>query len=117
MHAAVLELVQAADVVEMAVGGHRDHGTAFDQGVDRRTERSDAVREVDHEVGVAPRHVPDVRDQQLVDVRLPQACDAASRIVGVEPRMRHGQVHHERSAKKTAPAVGRRQCSLAIDAL
>ncbi len=117
MHAPVGELVQTPDMIEVAVGGHRDHRPPFGQRVHRWAERADPVRRVDDQVGLTAGHVPDVRDEQLIDVRFPQADDPVAGVLGLEPRMRDGQLRHDLSRKKRELAGGRRQCSLAIEAL
>jgi hypothetical protein len=119
MHAAVVELVQAADVIEVPVRRDRDHRRAHRDGVHHREQRPHAVREVHDQIGVATRQMPHVGLQQVVDVGFPEAGDAVPGVLRREPGVRDRQavVAHARSAIATTPAGGRRQCSEVMAAL
>ena len=59
----VLELVQAADVVDVRVRGHGDDVAAPPAGqpLEHGPERRDPIAGVDEQVALAPAHVPAVR--------------------------------------------------------
>jgi hypothetical protein len=70
----VVELVVAADVVVVTVGGHGGD-RLVDQVGQLVAERHHAHAGVDHQVAVASAYVPDVAAHQRDDVRLPQQRD------------------------------------------
>ena len=108
----ILELVEAANVIEVPMRGDRDDGTAVAERVDRREKRPDPVREVDDEVALRSPYVPDVGLEERIHVRLDQTRHSVAGVLGPEPRVddRHFR-DHARYRKNTAEAGGRRQCS------
>ncbi len=73
----LVELVQAADVVGVAVGRHSEERVA-DLVLDEVSERRETERGVDDEITVTSLHVPHVAPQQRVDVRLGDQRDAVT---------------------------------------
>lgn len=73
----------------MTVRGDGDHGAPLGELVDHRSQSTDAVGGIDHEVGLASSNMPDVRLEHRGDVALDEERDALARVA--RPR-------HQRSA-------------------
>ncbi len=69
MHGAVLELVVAADVVEMGVAGNRQQWPLGNQR-HLAAEADMAKSAVEQQIAIAAAHVPDVAAEERLDPRL-----------------------------------------------
>jgi hypothetical protein len=89
---ALLELVEAADVVVVAVS--RDSGKPlFEQMARGLLQAGDAEAGVHHHVPVAPAHMPDVAADEGVDVGFPDEGDVVVDPREVEPSLADPESH------------------------
>jgi hypothetical protein len=108
-----IELVQAADVVEVVVGGDRDHPPACEQVNGVGEEADDAETGVNEQIRVAPPHVPAVAAKKGIDVRLGDVGDSSADIAALEPTARRsngkaalGVRHHSIIPNSQRPQLG-----------
>ena len=92
VYGTVLELVEAADVVDMGVGRDRDD-VAGEQLWKRLSQAGETQAAVDDEVPVAPAEVPDVAAQQRRDEGLVDPRQAIVDADGPEPRRGDAPLH------------------------
>ena len=106
----MLELVQAAGVVAVPVGGHRERRVPEEIG-GGAGQRRDPETRIDDEVPLAPPDVPDVAPEDPVDVRFPQdgdrVVDAAASEPGGSDRKLHALIVGEPPAGAGYPVVTR----------
>ena len=89
-----VELVHAADMIGVHVGGDRQQ-VVPEFPLDEVSHRTQPERRVDDHVEVATLHVPHVAPQQGVDVRLRDQGDRIVDPLDDEPRIGDGKVEHE----------------------
>ena len=82
----MLELVQAADMVEMGMRRERDHAMA-EQVLDGGLQLRNAHAGVDQQVGFRAPDVPDVAAAQGIDMRLPDQGDVVVDPLALEPAL------------------------------
>ena len=88
VHDDLVELVQPAGVVEVPMRGDRDR-RSFEQLGELLAQRPDPETGVDHDVAVAAANEEQVRLQERVDVRLPDAEDSVVDRLVLEPSLGH----------------------------
>ena len=88
VHDDLLELVQPAGVVEVPVRRDRDR-RSFEQVRELLAQGSDPETGVDHDVPVSAADEEQVRLEERVDVRLPDAQDAVVDRLVLEPSLGH----------------------------
>jgi len=92
MHEASVELMMAADVIDMGVGGDGG-GWAVQDVAGELAKAGDAHAGVDNEIAVAPAHMPDVAAKQGGNVRLPDVRYAIRERAALEPLLSHPERH------------------------
>jgi hypothetical protein len=98
----LLELVHAADVIAVGMGGDSQEALG-ELALDEVAHRPEAERRVDDEVRRPPSHVPDVAAQQRVHVWLGDERDVVADALGREPWIGDRQVEHRRSLRIRRP--------------
>ena len=80
----ILELMMPADVIEMRVGRHRQHGL-LQQMARRFAQAHHAHAGVDDQIALAAAHMPDIAAHERHDMRLPQQGDIVIDAADLEP--------------------------------
>jgi hypothetical protein len=84
VHQRALELMMVADVIGVGVGRDCRH-RLVEQMLSGFAQAGNAHAGVDHQVPVAPAHVPDVAAHERHHMRLPQQRDVVAHLAGLEP--------------------------------
>ena len=108
VHRPLVELVHAADVVAVGVGGDGQQ-PVLQLALDEVAQRTEAERRVDDDVGIPAPDVPDVAPQQGVHVGLGDQRDAVTDVARHEPRIGDGQIEHRRERRPAGRPFRRRR--------
>jgi hypothetical protein len=84
MHEALLELMMISDVVDMHMGCHGGHRSG-ENVLCELAETCNAQSRIDHQVAIAPAHMPDVAPQEWHDMRFEDEGDVVIHPAKLKP--------------------------------